>query len=76
VATRTGGIPDVVEPGRNGWLCRDRDPEALAGAILEALGAGRAAIAEAARATAEHHDWARVAGRYAEIFERAVASIR
>lgn len=76
VATRTGGIPDVVEPGRNGWLCRDRDPEELADAILEALAAGRGAVAQAARATAEHHDWARVAERYAETFERAVSRVR
>jgi glycosyltransferase involved in cell wall biosynthesis len=70
VATRTGGIPDVVEHGRNGWLCRDRDPQDLADRLLEALAAGREAVGEAAADSAERHDWARVAERYAETFER------
>ncbi len=74
VATKTGGIPDIVKHGRNGWLCRDRDPVDLARRILEALASGRETIAEAARATAEHHDWARVAERYAECFERALGA--
>ncbi len=72
VATNTGGIPDVLQHGRNGWLCRDRDPEDLAACVLEALATGRAGIADAARATADRHDWARVAERYAETFECAV----
>ena len=76
VATKTGGIPDVVQHGRNGWLCRDRDPEALADAVFEALSAGRGAVAEATRATSEHHDWARVAERYAEIFDRALGGVQ
>jgi len=45
VATRTGGIPDLVADGVNGWLVPPRDPGALARAIL----AGLADPAEAAR---------------------------
>lgn len=37
VATRTGGIPDVVEDGKTGLLVPPRDPPALAGAILRLL---------------------------------------
>jgi glycosyltransferase involved in cell wall biosynthesis len=51
VATRAGGIPDVIESGVTGALVPPRDPEALAGMIVEALAdpARRAAWAAAAR---------------------------
>ena len=37
VATRHGGIPEAVEEGVTGLLVGERDPEALAGAILRLL---------------------------------------
>jgi glycosyltransferase involved in cell wall biosynthesis len=37
VATRTGGIPEIVEDGLNGWLVPPRDAHALAAAIVRAL---------------------------------------
>lgn len=38
IATRTGGIPDLVADGETGRLVRPRDPEALALGLVEALG--------------------------------------
>ena len=38
VATRVGGLPEVVEDGVTGRLVAPGDPEALAGAVLEVLG--------------------------------------
>ena len=72
VATKTGGIPDVVRSGENGWLCRDRDPEDLAARVLEALAAGREGVAQAAAVTADAHDWAHVANHYLEVYEQVV----
>ena len=37
VATRVGGIPEVVEDGISGRLVPPRDPRALAGALIELL---------------------------------------
>jgi glycosyltransferase involved in cell wall biosynthesis len=37
VATRAGGIPEIVEDGVNGLLVPVRDHHALAGAIVRAL---------------------------------------
>ncbi|HJS73108.1 MAG TPA: glycosyltransferase family 4 protein, partial [Vicinamibacteria bacterium] len=37
VATRVGGIPDKVTDGENGLLVPPGDPDALAGALIEAL---------------------------------------
>jgi glycosyltransferase involved in cell wall biosynthesis len=35
VATRTGGVPELVEDGVSGWLVPRRDPAATAGRLLQ-----------------------------------------
>jgi glycosyltransferase involved in cell wall biosynthesis len=37
VATAVGGLPDLVEDGKTGWLVPPRNPNRLAEAIMEAL---------------------------------------
>ncbi|MGQ9671488.1 MAG: glycosyltransferase family 4 protein [Desulfosoma sp.] len=37
VATRVGGLPDIITDSENGYLVPPRDPEALAGAVLRLL---------------------------------------
>ena len=37
IATNVGGFPDLICPGKTGWLVPPKNPETLAEAILEAL---------------------------------------
>lgn len=37
LATPVGGIPDLIKPGYNGFLLRDRTPEVIAASISETL---------------------------------------
>jgi glycosyltransferase involved in cell wall biosynthesis len=52
VATRTGGIPELVEDGATGLLAPPRDPASLAAAVLRFLADERLRFACAARARA------------------------
>ena len=54
VATRVGGLPEVVRHGETGLLVPARDAPALAAAVVELLSeeARRAAMGRAARADA------------------------
>ena len=70
VASRTGGIPEVIQDGRSGLLVDPGDADALVNAI-ERLFENRdlaARLGQAARHRAEEHfDWSVVAGRMADI---------
>jgi len=73
VASAVDGIPDVVEHGVNGWLCREKDPEDLAAKILLALAdPDPSEMRQAALATGRRFDWQEVANEYLEIFRRLV----
>jgi L-malate glycosyltransferase len=54
VASRVGGVPEVVSHGKTGVLVPSGDPAAMAGAVLALLGepSRRAAMGRAARAAA------------------------
>jgi colanic acid/amylovoran biosynthesis glycosyltransferase len=63
IATRTGGVSELVEPGVNGWLVDAGNAEQLAAALGEALSAPEELLAELGRAgrqlVLERHDGAR-----------------
>ena len=74
IATRVGGIPEVVEDGRTGLLCDARDPDCLAAAIdrLATDGAERSRLAEMGReAVATSFTWDSLYDRY-ERFLRTI----
>ena len=74
VATRVGGLPQVVDDGRTGLLVAERDAEELARAILELVGDAdlRRRMGDAARARIEEGlTWDAVARRFESLY-RAV----
>jgi glycosyltransferase involved in cell wall biosynthesis len=76
VASRVGGIPDVVRHGENGWLARERDPDDLARQILLALDDGpESSVVREARETARQLDWRQVAENYLGYFEEALCEV-
>lgn len=79
IATRVGGIPEIVEDGKNGILVEPDNPRALAEAIVRVLKnrdlqsslacSGYAAVHEKFSSEA-------MGGAYEELFERVLAGLR
>jgi glycosyltransferase involved in cell wall biosynthesis len=75
VATAAGGIGSVIAPGESGIIVPDRDPAALARAIVELLAdpARRAVIgADARSAVTARFGWAAAAARFEAAYDRAL----
>jgi glycosyltransferase involved in cell wall biosynthesis len=72
ISTFVAGIPELVDPGKHGWLVPAGDAEALASAMqacLDALPEAIAQMGEAARARViERHDVDRETARLADLF--------
>lgn len=70
VASRAGGIPDLIQDGVNGFLTEPGDPEAWARKLAAAMTLGDkiGPVCQAARHTAEKFSWETVAERYAAVF--------
>lgn len=71
VATRVGGLAEVVQDGVTGRLVAPGDPEALAAGVLDVLGR-REAMSVAARTAARRFG----ADDYADRVERLIARTR
>ena len=76
VGARAGGIPDIVEDGRNGLLVPPGDPAALAGALVRVLSDPQLArsFAEGARASAP--EWLQSAEEFAARTRELVDTLR
>jgi glycogen synthase len=70
IASRVGGVPEIIADGRNGLLVPPDDPVALADAILR-LACERdlpERLGSEGRAGAAAFDWLEIAARYAEVY--------
>lgn len=79
VAANVGGIPETVTQEGSGILCPPDDPSALAYAIVRLLGdetLRRRLGAEGRRRAATLFSPERIASRYLEVYERAIARQR
>jgi alpha-maltose-1-phosphate synthase len=79
VATRVGGIPEVVVDGETGWLVPPGDSGALAAALREALAdPERAARLGAAgrRRVEDHFSWDRIAAQTMAVYRDAIEARR
>ncbi|HUT77240.1 MAG TPA: glycosyltransferase family 4 protein [Polyangia bacterium] len=76
VATRTGGVPEVVEDGVSGLLIPPDDPGALRDALGRLAGspALRASLGDAARPVGAARDWDALAPLYERLLRPATAA--
>ena len=75
VATRVGGIPDLVRDGENGLLVEPGDTAALAEALVRILGGRELAERLAARARESAEPWLATPEEYAARLRAAVARV-
>ncbi|MDS9466346.1 glycosyltransferase family 4 protein [Paracoccus sp. MBLB3053] len=75
ISTYIAGIPELVRPGREGWLVPAGDSESLAEAMLAAAATSRERMAQmgqsALQRVAQRHDIARSAEILSQLFIRA-----
>jgi glycosyltransferase involved in cell wall biosynthesis len=76
VATAVGGIPEIVEKARCGWLCPPSDPDKLAGAMEKALMASDLKkIGERSRkAAVDYYSLERMTCNYEQLYTQLLAS--
>ena len=78
VATRVGGLPEVVQDGLTGLLVPARDPSALGAALIRLLRDEALAreMGQRGRVVVQSMTMSEMAGRYTELYRRLVSSNR
>jgi len=79
IATRAGGMPEIVEATEGGLIVEKNDPDALAAAICQLLADPEQAAAlghQGARRVAECYSWSRIAELTRAVHEEAVLARR
>ncbi|MFC1725420.1 glycosyltransferase family 4 protein [candidate division KSB1 bacterium] len=77
IATRVGGLPEIVEDGKTGILVQPEDPEELAETILKTF-KNKASLIEmgnyADRYSKEHFSWDRIAEDTLDFYKKSAGS--
>jgi glycosyltransferase involved in cell wall biosynthesis len=75
VASRVGGIPEIITDGHNGLLVPPENPAALADALRTILSAPdlRSRLSEAGPVRAGELPWTRMSDQYLDLFRRVMA---
>lgn len=68
VSTNVGGMPYLIESGKDGLLVKKEDPQAMTDAICSLLNGDHDAMATNARVKAESFAWRNVKKKWFEIF--------
>jgi glycosyltransferase involved in cell wall biosynthesis len=79
VATRVGGVPELVVPGRTGWLVDPGDPPGLAAALSQVLGdpdRRRALGREGRERACREFSLETMTQRYESVLQRLLAQAR
>ena len=71
VATRVGGLPEIVKEGENGFLC-EPNADSIAEAILKIFKADAKKMGGRSREIAEMYSWDSFVKRYIEIFNGVI----
>ena len=71
VASRVGGVPELVQDGRSGLLVAPDDPAALAAALSKLIASPdlRHALGAAGRRDAARFDWTPICDKLLAIYE-------
>ncbi|HEU4436614.1 MAG TPA: N-acetyl-alpha-D-glucosaminyl L-malate synthase BshA [candidate division Zixibacteria bacterium] len=72
LATRVGGLPEVVIPGESGFLFEVGDVEEMAAKAIEILNDGQGEVlkTKARQVAVERFDWEKILPRYEAYYER------
>jgi glycosyltransferase involved in cell wall biosynthesis len=76
IASKVGGIVDIVKHRETGMLVPEKDPSALAAAVVEVLeneGLARRLAEDGNRFIKEKFDWDKLAGQLYDIYEQVLA---
>lgn len=76
VASKIGGVPDIVKDGENGLLVPPRDSEALADAIIYLLENEdvRRKMSKRGREMVKNYSWDKIAEQYEEVYEEVLGN--